>query len=75
MKASERKYAIGEKELMAIVFAMEHYNANLYGKEFVVRTDHRPLQLLKDLKKPFDSVGAMAYYDSFHSRSSLLAGY
>ena len=24
----------------------------LYGKEFVVRTDHRPLQWLKDLKNP-----------------------
>ena len=35
---------------MAIVFAMEHYKIYLYGKEFVVRTDHRPLQWLKDLK-------------------------
>ena len=52
LKASERKYAIGEKELMAIVFAMEHYKVYLYGKEFVVRTDHRPLQWLKDLKNP-----------------------
>ena len=37
---------------MAIVFAMEHYKMYLYGKEFVVRTDHRPLQWLKDLKNP-----------------------
>ena len=52
LKAYERKYAIREKELMAIVFAMEHYKVYLYGKEFVVRTDHRPLQWLKDLKNP-----------------------
>ena len=52
LKASEKKYAIGEKELMAIVFAMEHYKIYLYGKEFVVRSDHRPLQWLKDLKNP-----------------------
>ena len=25
LKTSEKKYMIGEKELMAIVFAMEHY--------------------------------------------------
>ena len=52
LTASERKYAIGEKELMAIVFAMEHYKVYLYGKEFVVRTDHHPLQWLNDLKNP-----------------------
>ena len=52
LKTSERKYAIGEKELMAIVFAMEHYKIYLYGREFVVRTDHRPLQWLRDLKNP-----------------------
>ena len=31
---------------------MEHYKVFLYGKEFVVRTDHRPLQWLKELKNP-----------------------
>ena len=40
----EKKYAIGEKELMSIVFSMEHFKIYLYGREFVVRTDHRPLQ-------------------------------
>ena len=47
-----KKEAIGEKELMAIVFAMEHYKIYVYGREFVVRTDHRPLQWLRDLKNP-----------------------
>ena len=37
LKVSEKKYARGEKELMAIVFAMDHYNIYLYGKEFIVR--------------------------------------
>ena len=59
LKASERKYAIGEKEPMAIVFAMEHYKVYLYGKEFVVRTDHRPLQWLKDRKNPTTRLGRL----------------
>ena len=42
----------GEKELMAIVFAMVHFKVNLYGREFIVRTDHRPLQWLKKLASP-----------------------
>ena len=48
----QRKYAIGEKELMAIVFSMEHFKIYLYGREFIVRTDHRPLQWLKELDNP-----------------------
>ena len=49
---TERKYATGEKELMAIVFAMGHFKVYLYGREFIVRTDHRPLQWLKNLANP-----------------------
>ena len=40
LTAQERKYATGKKELMAIVFAMVHYKVYLYGREFIVRTDH-----------------------------------
>ena len=47
-----RTYATGEKELMAIVFAMGHFKVYLYGREFIVRTDHRPLQWLKNLSSP-----------------------
>ena len=49
---AERKYATGEKELMAIVFAMGHFKVYLYGREFIVRTDHQPLQRLKNLPSP-----------------------
>ena len=49
---AERKYATGENELMAIVFAMGHFKVYLYGREFIVRTDHPPLQWLKNLTSP-----------------------
>ena len=52
LRKAERKYATGEKELMAIVFAMGHFKVYLYSREFIVRTDHRPLQWLNNLPSP-----------------------
>ena len=37
---------------MAILFAMVHYKVYLYGREFIVRTDQRPLNWLKNLACP-----------------------
>ena len=37
---------------MDIVFSMEHFKIYLFGRELIVRTDHRPLQLLKELDNP-----------------------
>ena len=52
LTARKRKYATGEKELMDIVFAMVHFKVYLYGREFIFRTDHRPLQWLRNLACP-----------------------
>ena len=52
LTARVRKYAIGEKKFMAIVIAMVHLKVYLYGREFIVRTDHRPLQWLRNLAYP-----------------------
>jgi len=48
----EQKYVTNEKELMAIVLAIEFFKPYLYGKQFVVMTDHRPLAWLRDHAKP-----------------------
>ena len=45
---------------MTIVFAIEHYKVYLYGKEFVVRTDHRPLRTMVEWsQKSFDKASSM----------------
>ena len=46
---SKKLTASVEKGLMAIVFAMVHLKVYLYRCEFIVRTDHRPLQWLRNL--------------------------
>ena len=48
----ERKYATGEKELMAILFDIVHFKLCLYCCEFIVRTDHRSLQWLRNKACP-----------------------
>ena len=40
---AELNYTVTEKELLAIVSSCRHWRHYLYGTEFIVRTDHRPL--------------------------------
>lgn len=52
LSKSEVRYAQIEKELLAIVFACTRFHYYLYGREFVVESDHKPLESL--FKKDID---------------------
>ena len=44
MTQAETRYAQIEKELLAIVFACDHFDAYIYGRDVVhIETDHQPL--------------------------------
>ena len=49
---AQKNYATPEKELLAIVMAIEHWHTYLYGRKFVVYTDHQPLAWLLNKKNP-----------------------
>ena len=41
---AETRYANIERELLAVVYGCEKFHSYLYGRSFVVRTDHCPLE-------------------------------
>lgn len=56
LSKSEQRWAEIEKQLLAIVFACQRFHFYLYGREFTVESDHRPLETL--VKRDIDNVTA-----------------
>lgn len=52
LSAAERKYTVTEKELLAVIFAVEKFRCYIEGARFCVQTDHASLQWLNNLKNP-----------------------
>ena len=49
---AEQNYSQIEKETLAVVFGTEHFNQYIYGRAFLVESDHKPLQPI--LKRNID---------------------
>ncbi|GBM15608.1 hypothetical protein AVEN_95245-1 [Araneus ventricosus] len=48
----EREYCVTRKELLAIVKSIEHFHHYLYGRKFLLRTDHASLRWLLNFREP-----------------------
>lgn len=56
LTSSEKMYAQIEKELLAIVFALEKFHQFVYGQDIIIYTDHKPLSTI--LRKNINDVAA-----------------
>ena len=43
---TETRYVNIERELLAAVWAVERFHTFLYGKEFIIESDHKPLEMI-----------------------------
>ncbi|KAL7631477.1 UNVERIFIED_CONTAM: hypothetical protein RMT77_018226 [Armadillidium vulgare] len=50
LKDNEKKYSTMEKEGLAIIFGIKKFENYLYGKQFILQTDHRPLTYMEKAK-------------------------
>ncbi|GBN76428.1 Transposon Ty3-G Gag-Pol polyprotein [Araneus ventricosus] len=48
----DRNYCVTRKELLAIVKSIEHFHHYLYGRKFLLRTDHASLRWLLNFREP-----------------------
>ena len=52
LSKAERKYSATRREMLSLVWAVRHFRPYLYGRKFIVRTDHSALQWLRSFREP-----------------------
>ena len=52
LSKSEKRYCVTRKELYALVAGVKHFHHYLYGRKFLIRTDHSALRWLMNFKNP-----------------------
>lgn len=52
LNPAEKKYCTTEREMLGIVWGINHFRPYLYGRKFTVITDHKPLSYLCSIKEP-----------------------
>ena len=58
LSVSERNYSQIDKEALAIIYGIQKFHKYLYGRKFVLITDHKPLTSILGPKKSVSAVAA-----------------
>ena len=56
MNKAQRQYCVTRKELLAVVYFVQHFRHYLLGRDFVIRTDHSALRWVMSFKDPRDQM-------------------
>ena len=66
LSKSERNYAQIDKEVLSIFFGVKKFHQYLYGRKFLLVTDHKPLTTLKDRRAVFQLWQPHDYKDGYY---------
>ena len=58
LNPAERRYAHLDKEGLAIVYGVKKFHQYLFGRKFVINSDHKPLRHIFDESKPIPSMAS-----------------
>ena len=53
LTTSEHNYAQLKKEALALVYGVQHFHQYLYGRSFLLVTDHKPLMMILNPKRVY----------------------
>jgi len=61
LSSAEKRYAQLEKEGLAIIFGVKHFHQYLYGRRFIINSDHKPLKHLFSKGRPIPNWHQLAF--------------